>query len=81
LKKSDIVRIQNLNLLDPDETIIKFYSEYKKSVAGNFFTDKRMAKYWVDERDPTRNSWASAYYSEIKSIDTVYNAGLTFCPY
>jgi hypothetical protein len=81
LTKTDIVRIQNLKLLDSGETIIKFYSEYKKSVAGNFFTDKRMASYWADERDSTKNSWASAYYSEIKSIDTVFYAGATYCPY
>lgn len=81
LNKEDIKRIKNLNLLGQDETIIKFYSEFKNSVAGNFFTDKRLAKYWLDEKDSTKNIKSSAYYSEIKSIDTIFYAGLTYCPY
>ena len=40
-----------------------------------------MAKYWVDERDSSKNEISSAFYSEIKSIDTVYYAGATYCPY
>lgn len=55
-----------------------FYSEDKPSIAGNFFTDKRIASYWVDDRERTVES---AYYSEIISIDTVFNAGATYCPY
>ncbi len=50
LSKADKQYIQSLKLLDTDEKVIKFYSEYKNKVAGNFFTDKRLAKYWVDER-------------------------------
>lgn len=73
--------IQSLNLLDKDEPIYKFYSEFKKKVAGNFFTDRRMAKYWIDERDKTKNKIEFAYYPEILSIDTFYFAGATYCPY
>ncbi|WP_456236429.1 DUF7710 domain-containing protein [Filimonas effusa] len=29
----------------------EFYSEYKKSNAGNFFTDKQVAKYWINSRN------------------------------
>ncbi len=81
LKKADIERIQKLNLLDKDERIYKFYSEFKKDVAGNFFTDRRIAKYWIDEKDRTKDVAASALYSDIGSIDTVYYAGATYCPY
>lgn len=81
LSKSDIKYIQSLKLLDNDEKIYKFYAEFKKKVAGNFFTDKRIAKYWIDERDKNKNQFAFAFYKDIKSIDTVYNAGLTYCPY
>lgn len=73
--------MQNLNLLDKDEKIIKFYSEYRKENAGNFFTKKRVAKYWIDKKDETKNVTNYAYYKDIKSIDTVYNAGFTYCPY
>lgn len=81
LQKTDIVRIQKLGLLDESEKIDKFYSEFKNKVAGNFFTDRRIAKYWIDESDKTKSIIASAFYSEIKSIDTVYYAGATYTPY
>src|SRR5436305_13303777 len=81
LSETDIEYIQSLNLLDKDEKIYKFYSEYKKKVAGNFFTNKRIAKYWIDERNKEKNQISFAFYSDIKSINTVYNPGATYCPY
>jgi len=81
LSKTDIERIQNLKLLDQDEKIYKFYSEFKNDVAGNFYTDKRMAKYWIDDRDKSKDVAVFAFYPDIKSIDTVYFAGSTYCPY
>jgi len=81
LNNRDKEYIQSLHLLDSTEKIDRFFSEYKNKVAGNFFTDKRIAKYWIDERDKTKNIVTSAFYSEIKSIDTVYNADITYCPY
>lgn len=81
LNKSDISLIQDLNLIDENERIIKFYSEYRKENSGNFFTNKRVAKYWIDKEDEIKNVINSAFYKDIKSIDTVYNAGLTYCPY
>jgi hypothetical protein len=81
LTKSDIQQIQKLGLLEKDETILRFYSEYKKSVAGNFFTNKRIASYWQDENDKSKNNINIAYFKDIISIDTVYNAGATYSPY
>jgi hypothetical protein len=51
LDKKDIEFIQSLGLLEDDEIIYGFYSEFKNSVAGNFFTDQRVASYWIDERN------------------------------
>ncbi len=81
LSNTDIQFIRSLNLLDKDEKIFKFYSEYKNKVAGNFCTDKRMAKYWIDEKDKSKDEISFAFYPDIKSIDTVYYAGATYCPY
>ncbi|GGP02374.1 hypothetical protein GCM10010992_06500 [Cloacibacterium rupense] len=81
LNKSNISLIQDLNLIDENEKIIKFYSEYRKENSGNFFTNKRVAKYWIDKEDESKNVIYSAFYKDIKSIDTIYNAGLTYCPY
>jgi hypothetical protein len=81
LSKSDIEYIQSLKLLDNGENIYKYYSEFNKKNAGNFFTNKRIAKYWIDERDNEKNQLVFALYKDIKSIDTVYNAGTTYSPY
>lgn len=81
LDKKDIELIKSLGLLEDDETIYSFYSQLKNSVAGNFFTDRRIASYWIDKRNSKRNIVKFAYYNEIVKIDTVYNVGVTYCPY
>src|SRR5690348_11514506 len=78
LSQKDIAYIKSLKLLEDGETIFKFYSEYKKKVAGNFFTDRRIATYWKDERNSEKDEIAFAFYNDIVKIDTVYNAGLTY---
>lgn len=81
LEDKDLKYITSLKLLENDETIFKFYSEYKKKVAGNFFTDRRIATYWINERNSDKNNINFAFYPDIKKIDTIYNAGLTYNPY
>jgi hypothetical protein len=82
LSTTDKNYIHNLGLLDSDEEIIKFNSQLNNKVSGNFFTNKRVASYWMDERDKSKNRIASAFYSDIKSIDTNYmRTSLTYAPY
>jgi hypothetical protein len=81
LNEKDKKFIYSLGLLDKDEKILKFYSEFKNQVAGNFFTDRRIAKYWIDENDKSKDQINSAYYRNIAKIDTIYYAGATYCPY
>lgn len=81
LTNQDIKLLHSLNILDNDENLIKFYSEYKKNVAGNFFTNKRLAHYWLDEHNTTKSQIEFAFYNDIIKIDTVFNAGVTYCPY
>ncbi|MFH6988958.1 hypothetical protein ACHRVW_14540 [Flavobacterium collinsii] len=81
LNKEDIKFIKSLNLLADSEHIYKFYSEYKKNVAGNFFTNRRIATYWIDERNSKKNEINYAYYNEIEKIDAVLNAGASYTPY
>ena len=81
MKKQDFDRLYSLNLLDTNERLYKFYSEFKNSVAGNFYSDKRLASYWLDERDTSKNKVEYAFYKDIAKIDTVYYAGATYCPY
>lgn len=81
LSQPDIKYIKSLHLLDDNEEIYKFYSEFKMKNAGNFFTNMRIATYWIDPRNDKKNKISYAFYKEIKSIDTVYNAGVTYSPY
>jgi hypothetical protein len=81
LTAKDITRIQKLQLLDNDETIVQFYSEFRKTVVGNFYTNKRLANYWLDDDSKAKTQINSAYYNNILKIDTVYHAGATYCPY
>lgn len=81
LNDKDYLLISSLNLLDKDEKVEKFYSEYRKHLAGNFYTNKRLAKYWIDENDKSKNTIEFAYYKDILNLDTVFNAGLTYCPF
>ena len=82
LSQKQIDYIKGLGLLDEGEAIILFYSEYKKEVAGNFFTSKRMASYWIDETDISKNQQNFAFYPDIADIDTNYmRNALTYTPY
>lgn len=81
LGQEDIKNIEDLGLLDKNEKIYKFYSEFNKRHAGNFFSDKRIATYWIDDRKKDKNKISFALYKDIKTIDTIYNAGATYSPY
>lgn len=71
LDKKTIATIEELGLLDSSEKIIQYYSNHEKDKAGNFFTDKRIAHYWLD-RDESKTDISSAYYQDIVSIDTTF---------
>ncbi len=81
LSKADIDYLVSLKLLEPDEKIYKFYSEYIFKYSGNFFTDRRVANYWIDKRDSEKNMKASASYEEIVEMKPVYKVGVTYCPF
>lgn len=72
LSKEDLAFIQELGILDENEEIILFHSQSGKSdevkEAGNFFTEKRIAAYWLDIS--SENAVNSALYSEIDTIRT-----------
>ena len=81
LSKKETAYLHQLGLLDPSEHIFKFYSNFKFKNAGNFFTDKRIAKYWIDKHDSSETEIAYAYYEDIASIDSTTNVPATYCPY
>jgi hypothetical protein len=81
LDKKVILLIESLGLLEDGEEIIQFYSNFEKEKAGSFFTDKRVAHYWLDDFYADKSDTTFAYYGDIASIDTVYRVPDTFSPY
>ncbi|MGN6421327.1 MAG: hypothetical protein ACTHMC_27685 [Pseudobacter sp.] len=81
LQDKETAYIRSLGLLQDQEQIIKFYSNYKFKNAGNFFTNKRIAKYWIDKKDSSKNEIIFAYYDDILSIDSTTNVPSSNCPY
>lgn len=82
LKGEDFDYLKSLELLQPDEEIIMFKSNggiKGIEVSGNFFTDSRVASYWIDGRNDQINS---AYYSEIDSIKLIERtSAITYASY
>lgn len=81
LNKETTVLIKSLGLLSDGEQIIKYYSNFNQSRAGSFFTNKRIAHYWLDGNDKSKNDTNFAFYSDIARIDTSYTAPDTYTPF
>lgn len=81
LTKADKDYINSIILLDKDEYIYNFYSNYTLKTLGNFYTNKRMVEYAIYPEDTSRNKIHSAFYDQITAIDTVYNVEATYVPY
>src|SRR5688572_13817944 len=81
VKKETVDLIKSLKLLDKDEIIIKYYSNHREELAGNFFTNKRIAHYWLVENSNVGVNINTAYYNDIISIDTIYKVEELAVPY
>lgn len=72
LTKSERAFVVSLGILDDKEQIFMFDSQGggldPVITSGNFFTDKRIASYWIDERDQEQSAVNSAFYSDIDTI-------------
>ena len=67
LNESQIAYIKSLQLLDEGEKIIQFDSQSDFKQSGNFFTDKRIASYWIDD-DPDKHSIQFSLFEEVDSL-------------
>ena len=81
LDEKTLAQLKEMGLLDENEKIVKYYSNYTKDKAGNFFTDKKIAHYWLDENDDSKSDISLAYYPEIIRIDTNLNVRGFDIPY
>lgn len=72
LSNADKAFLKGLGLLDNQENVILFNSQgggFKPlQTSGNFFTNKRIASYWIDEYDSANNSTDFAFYADIDTI-------------
>lgn len=85
LSKTEIDYIRKLGILENNETIIFFDTQGafgNIEVSGNFFTEKRIASYWIDKNDTNKNNIDFAYYNDIDTITTTYlTTSLTYASY
>ena len=72
LSKKEQAFLRKLRVLDRDETVILFDSQAgvldAVEQSGNFFTDKRIASYWIDEYDSSKTNVNYAFYADIDTI-------------
>ena len=75
LSASDINHIKTLGILNNEEKIILFETHAglfnSIETSGSYFTDQRIASYWIDNRDKSKTTINTAYYSEIDTITTL----------
>jgi hypothetical protein len=82
LSQADRDYIKGLGLLDDNENIILFDGQSDFKTSGNFFSDKRIASYWIDKRDKSKSSVDFGLYSEIDTILTKdLSRALTYASY
>jgi len=82
LSEADRNYIKHLGLLDDHEKIILFDGQSDFETSGNFFSDKRIASYWIDKRDNNKSSVNFGLYNEIDTILTKdLSRALTYASY
>jgi hypothetical protein len=83
LSPKTLQRLQYLGLLNPGERVYQFYSNAPNQAAsaGNFYTSKRIAQYWLDD-DKRKTQLNFAYYKDIARLDPTYlDKTLTYVSY
>lgn len=73
MSEKDIQYIRTLGLLDKDENIILFDAQgatiwYGIKEGGSFFSDKRIAGYWIAQYKQQKTTIDYAFYKDIDSI-------------
>lgn len=73
LSADEVAFIRSVGLLAPGETIHQFYSNFKLRKAGSFYTDQRMAHYWLDGKDTNQHQREYAFYSDILAVEPIFH--------
>lgn len=71
LSQQELDNIRSLGLLDSGEVILDLHSNAggRDPVlhAGNFYTDRRVARYWID-KDPERTKIKTAWLTDVDTL-------------
>jgi hypothetical protein len=79
LSKNERAYIHRLGILDEGEQIILFDAQADIETSGNFFTNKRVAAYWIEKDDSAESSVDYALYKQIDTIiPTDQSSSLTY---
>lgn len=78
LSSQEEAYLEALGLLSKDETVLFFDSSTKFERSGSFFTDQRVASYWLDLHTPAKSQKSSALYRDVANISLRYAADWTY---
>lgn len=67
LTDSEVQYIKNLGLITNDEEILLFDSQSDFETSGNFFTNLRIASYWISDRAEECDT-NSAFFKDVDSL-------------
>jgi hypothetical protein len=81
LSPETISSLKDMGLLNDNEGLVYYYSNYKEEKVGSVITNQRLAHYWIDEKDSSKSEIKSAYYSEIVNIVDHFQVQDFDCPY
>lgn len=81
LSADEVAFIRSVGLLAPDETIHHFYSNFTLRKAGSFYTDQRMAHYWLDGKDTRQHHREYAFYADITAVEPIFHVPDFDSPY
>jgi hypothetical protein len=73
VSRADRSYLTEIGLLDPGEKVLFFSSSMTVKTSGNFFTDRRVASYWLYGDDQEKRRKSSATYAEVADISIRYS--------
>ena len=77
LTRNELAAIRHLGILDSGEVIIQLHCNVPGSEgvlqAGNFFTSRRVGRYWIDDKDTLKNKIMSAWLVQVDTLIPYFN--------
>lgn len=81
LTQDDLKYFKKLGVLDEGETVLLFGSQLDHKTSGNLISDKRLASYWIEDREE-KSTINFAWYHDIDTMVTKdLTTALTYASY